>query len=83
MKVKLIAVLAVISVLLVAFALQRQGDDRVDDLQSRQLLSEEQLAIANQLDSLTTGAGAWSARNCSRLNLSVLPRCCTQCAAPA
>ena len=57
MKVKLIAVLAVISVLLVAFALQRQGDDRVDDLQSRQLLSEEQLAIANQLDSLTLAKG--------------------------
>ncbi|WP_339649388.1 DUF4340 domain-containing protein [Halopseudomonas pelagia] len=52
MKVKLVAVLAVISILLIAVALQRQGSDRVDDLQSRQLLSEEQLALVNQLDSL-------------------------------
>lgn len=57
MKVKLIAVLAVISVLLVAFALQRQSDDRVDDLQSSQLLSEEQLAIVNQLDAVTLAKG--------------------------
>lgn len=52
MKLKLIAVLAVISVLLIAVALQQQNDDRVDDLQSRQLLSEEQLAVVNQLDSV-------------------------------
>ncbi|MBQ0744850.1 MAG: DUF4340 domain-containing protein [Pseudomonas sp.] len=52
MKVKLIAVLAVISVLLIVVALQQQNDDRVDDLQSRQLLSEEQLTVVNQMDSL-------------------------------
>lgn len=52
MKVKLIAVLAVISVLLIAVALQRQNDARVDDLQSRLLLSEKQLAVVNQMDRL-------------------------------
>lgn len=57
MKVKLIAVLAVISVLLIAVALQRQNDDRVDDLQSRQLLSEEQLAVVNQLDRMRLAKG--------------------------
>lgn len=57
MKIKLIAVLAVISVLLIAVALQRQSNDRVDDLESRQLLSEAQLALVNQLDSVQLTKG--------------------------
>lgn len=57
MKIKLFAVLAVVSVLLIVIALQRQGDDRVEDLQSRSLLSEEQLEQLGQVDRISLSKG--------------------------
>ncbi len=57
MKIKFFAVLAVISVLLIAVTLQRQGDDRVDDLQSRPLLSEAQLEQLGRLDRISLSKG--------------------------
>jgi hypothetical protein len=57
MKVKFIAILAVISVLLVIVALQRQGDDRVEDLQSHSLLSDEQLDLLGELDRISLSRG--------------------------
>jgi hypothetical protein len=57
MKMKLFAILAVISVLLIALALQRQGDNRVEDLQSRSLLSEAQLELLGQVDRISLSKG--------------------------
>ncbi len=57
MKIKLFAVLAVISVLLIVIALQRQGDDRVEDLQSRALLSEQQLEAIGQVERISLRRG--------------------------
>lgn len=58
MKIKFIAILAVITVLLVVIALQRQSDDRVVDLQSRPLLAEAQLAQLAELDRIRLSKGA-------------------------
>lgn len=57
MKIKLLLVLAVISLVLVFFALQQQGSGRVDDLQSRQLLSEPQLELVNQVTRIVLSRG--------------------------
>lgn len=58
MKIKFVAILAVITVLLVVVALQRQADDRVEDLQSRSLLSDEQLDVLGELDAISLSRGA-------------------------
>lgn len=58
MKIKFVAILAVITVLLVVVALQRQADDRVEDLQSRSLLSDEQLSALGELDAISLSRGA-------------------------
>lgn len=57
MKIKLLAVLAVISVLLIGIALQRQSDDRVEDLQSRPLLSEQQLEQLAEVERIRLSKG--------------------------
>lgn len=57
MKIKFIAILAVITVLLVVIALQYQSDDRVEDLQSQPLLSEEQLGQLVELDRISLSRG--------------------------
>lgn len=57
MKLKFIAIVAVISVLLVVISLQRQADDRVDDLQSRPLLSEQQLEALGGLQRISLARG--------------------------
>ncbi|MBL4834887.1 MAG: DUF4340 domain-containing protein [Pseudomonas sp.] len=57
MKIKLLAVLAVISVLLIGIALQRQNDDRVEDLQSRPLLSEQQLEQLAEVERIRLSKG--------------------------
>ena len=57
MKIKLLAVLAVISVLLIGITLQRQSDDRVEDLQSRPLLSEQQLEQMAEVERIRLSKG--------------------------
>ena len=58
MKMKLFAILAVISVLLIVLALKSQDDNRVEDLQSRSLLSEAQLEQLGQVDRISLSKGA-------------------------
>lgn len=57
MRIKLLAVLTVISVLLIVIALQRQSDDRVEDLQSRPLLSEQQLEQVAEVERISLSKG--------------------------
>lgn len=57
MKLKLLAVVAVVSILLVVLALQSMDSGRVDDLQSRQLLSEQQLELVNSLERISLARG--------------------------
>lgn len=55
MKYKLIAALALLTVILVVVALRMQGTDRVTDLESRPLLSEQQLAMLGNVNGITVG----------------------------
>lgn len=57
MKYKLIAALALLTVILVVVALRMQGTDRVADLETRPLLSEQQLAMLGNVDGITVGRG--------------------------
>lgn len=57
MKIKFFAIIALISVVLVVLSLQRQESDRVDDLQSRPLLSEQQLEQLGSLERISLVRG--------------------------
>ena len=54
---KLIAALALLTVVLVVVALRMQGSDRVADLESRPLLSEDQLAQLADVERITLSRG--------------------------
>lgn len=54
---KLIVALALLTVALVVIALRMQGSDRVADLESRPLLSEEQLAQLAEVERITLSRG--------------------------
>lgn len=57
MKYKLIAALALLTVILVVVAVRMQGSDRVADLETRELLSEQQTAMLADLERVTVGRG--------------------------
>lgn len=57
---KMIAALALLTVALVVIALRMQGSDRVADLESRPLLSEEQLARLGEAERITLARGGAS-----------------------
>lgn len=57
MKYKLIAALALLTVILVVVAVRMQGTDRVADLETRPLLSEKQLAMLGNVNGIVVGRG--------------------------